>query len=263
MLFAPTVLALLFQWKLYDYWEYQELNALQPNGNKARNQALGTSGSGIRNDVETFGFHMAYPAPSLAHPSQPSIIPTNASSPVSQPPALYQSSSASNSLFDSLPLFVFWSSAPHPHFFSYWKVCFPNYSFLPGTAFLSTSKISFTQPRVSVPPWFVPLGSFLLSLALLSPHAHHLSLIPDGSQVYISGSSLCSKLQCCISRCPKYIFTWIPCWCLGIIYLCLKLLTFPMPLFLLTDTTTLCHPGFTLNPILTSNHLNLELDLTY
>lgn len=131
------------------------------------------------------------------------------------------------------------------------------------TASHSTSKISLTQPRVSVPPWFVQLGSFLVSLPILSTHTHHLSLTPDGSQVYISGSSLSFKLLCCISRCPKYFFTWISCWCLRINDLCLKLLTCLTSLFLLIKTTTLCHPLSTLNPVLTSNHPNLELDLEF
>lgn len=99
----------------------------------------------------------------------------------------YQYSSASDSLFDSLPLFLFEALFPFfLSFFIFWEVCFSRlFLCLPKSASLSTSKLSLTQPRVSTPPWFVLLGSFLLS-----SHTHHLSLTPDSSQVYISGSSL-------------------------------------------------------------------------
>lgn len=152
-------------------------------------QALYTPDSSIRNDVEKFSVHTPYSTPSPTYSSQTSFSPTKASSPVNdylryislplpQTPYL-----TLNSLFVFEALFPFLGWGRGGIFSRF----FLSHS---RTASLSTSKISLTQPRVSVPPWFVQLGSFLVSLPILSTHTHHLSLTPDGSQVYISGSSL-------------------------------------------------------------------------
>lgn len=116
-------------------------------------------------------------------PHHPSVIPVNparsspteAFSPVQRPSALSQSSSCSNSLFDSIYL-LFPFEVLFPVF---WEAHFPDFSCL------LLGLLLFLLPRFYSPPPAkgkhtpvspYPLGLVSISLAILSTHTHHVSL---------------------------------------------------------------------------------------
>ena len=185
------------------------LSSLKPNDNSAKSHPSSTSDSRIRNTMEKCSFLMSFPL--QPHPA--SLTCQQTICPISLLPHLPQFSNyltlfTHSSLWNSVSCCL---RGTFPRLF----LCLSarsSFYFLAFTPFL-------TQQRVSILSWLFS-WAYSVSLAILSTCAHHLSLVPDGSQV-----------QCCISWYPKYLSTWTSCWHLRINCLHLKLLTFLTSIF--------------------------------